>query len=254
MQLTFLGSGSAFVSISENFQSNMLLQSDSGKKLLIDCGTDVRHSAAAIGVTSQDIDAVYISHFHADHIGGLEWLAFTTYFHSQPRRPKLLIHPSMLARLWNKCLSGGLESIEGPDEISIHDYFEVMPCTNDSFLWESIELNLVKTVHVYNAKELLPSYGLDIVTANQRIFITTDTRFSPEIHLPFYEKADLIFHDCETSPHKSCVHTHFDELAALDPRIKAKMWLYHFSTQTKYDAIAAGFRGYVQKGQVFDHL
>ena len=41
MELTFLGSGSAFTNDGTNYQSNMILEHN-GKRLLIDCGGDVR--------------------------------------------------------------------------------------------------------------------------------------------------------------------------------------------------------------------
>ena len=71
MRLIFLGTGSAFTL--ENYQSNMLVEAQEGL-LLIDCGGDARHSLARRGWTALDITDIYISHLHADHIGGLEWL------------------------------------------------------------------------------------------------------------------------------------------------------------------------------------
>jgi len=252
MKLQFLGTGSAFVPLAENFQSNMILQSDSGKRLLIDCGTDARHSMAAVGLDSSDIDSVYISHFHADHVGGLEWLAFTTKFSDIHTKPSLMIHPTMIERLWNNVLSGGLQSLEGDNKATIESYFDILPSIHETeFTWESININLVKTVHVYNGRELLPSYGLYLVTDSKRVFITTDTQFNPDMYMQYYNQADIIFHDCETTPHKGCVHAHFTELATLDPVIKAKMWLYHYSNTTHFDALANGFRGYARKGQEF---
>ncbi len=252
IKLQFLGSGSAFVPITENFQSNMILQSSSGKRLLIDCGTDARHSTAALGLGYRDINSVYISHFHADHVGGLEWLAFTTRFDPVAKKPSMMIHPSLLETLWDNVLSGGLKSLEGDKSATLNDYFDILPCVNDSsFNWESIHINLVKTIHVYDGHELVPSYGLYFETNKNRVFISTDTQFKPELYMPYYQQADIIFHDCETSPHKGCVHAHFTELATLDPSIKAKMWLYHYSTTERYDAVANGFKGFVTKGQEF---
>jgi ribonuclease BN (tRNA processing enzyme) len=78
-KMIFLGSGSAFTM--KNRQSNaILIDSENKKSLLIDCGTDIRHSLAKINYSHRDISAVYISHAHADHAGGLEWLGFCSYF------------------------------------------------------------------------------------------------------------------------------------------------------------------------------
>lgn len=71
MKLVFLGSGSAFTM--QNRQSNMIIELN-GRKLLIDVGSDIRFSLKLMGYNFKDIDEVYLSHLHADHIGGLEWL------------------------------------------------------------------------------------------------------------------------------------------------------------------------------------
>jgi ribonuclease BN (tRNA processing enzyme) len=252
MILEFLGTGSAFVPISENYHSNMLLKADNGKILLIDCGSDARHSLGALGYHYRDIDSVYISHFHADHTGGLEWLAFCTYFDEKAKKPTLIIHPSMLPRLWSHVLCGGLQSLEGKNPANIKDYFNILELQDDStFIWESIKFHLVQTVHVHNGPELLPSYGLFFSTPCTKVFISTDTQFEPDRYMQYYQQADLIFHDCETSKEMGEVHAHFTQLATLDPAIKAKMWLYHYHNVKRFDPIAHGFLGYVKKGQEF---
>ena len=69
--------------------------------------------------------------------------------------------------------------------------------------------------------------------------------------MPYYQQADLIFHDCDTH-HKSEVHAHFLELETLPAAIKNKMWLYHYSSLDAFNATAAGFKGFVKKGQSFE--
>jgi ribonuclease BN (tRNA processing enzyme) len=44
MKLTFIGVSSAFAVGKNIFQSNMLLESTDGRRLLIDCGSDARHA------------------------------------------------------------------------------------------------------------------------------------------------------------------------------------------------------------------
>ena len=107
MKLTFLGVGSHSAT-QQLYHSNMLLTADSGAGLLIDCGGDIRFSLAEQGIQAKELgralDAVYISHLHSDHIGGLEWLAFTCYFGAPRRRLRtpylceLTMTPSMSLR------------------------------------------------------------------------------------------------------------------------------------------------------------
>lgn len=253
MKLQFLGSGSAFVPLAQNFQSNMILKTDNGKCLLIDCGSDARHAMAALGLSHRDINAVYISHYHADHVGGLEWLAFNTYFDPDCAKPDLITHPCMVDRLWDNSISAGLQSLAGDAPATIDTYFKINPdCNETSFIWESIKFEFIKTIHVYNGTQLMPSYGLYFETDKNKVFITTDTQFTPDILTPYYNKADIIFEDCNTTPKTGGVHAHFDELVTLPAEIKAKMWLYHYTNCDNYDAKANGFLGFVVRGQEFE--
>lgn len=253
MKLQFLGTGAAFTPMSENFQSNMILHADNGMHLLIDCGSDARHAMAALGYTHRDVDGVYISHFHADHAGGLEWLAFSRHFEGHSIKPKLYVHPDLVTRLWNNVLSGGLQSIEGASPAQLSDFYDLIPMTDTSFFtWEGVVFELVQTIHAFNGTELLPSYGVFFKAGNTHVFITTDTQFKPGRYKEFFEKADIIFHDCDTALIPNPVHSHFLELATLPDAIKSKMWLYHYCSATQFDAIQHGFRGFVVKGQEFD--
>ncbi len=82
--------------------------------------------------------------------------------------------------------------------------------------------------------------------------ISADSQFVPDLMLPLYQEAEIIFHDCETSEKKSGVHAHYTELKTLPSEIKRKMWLYHYQPLPLPDAKADGFRGFVKKGQCFD--
>lgn len=251
MKLLFLGTGSAFA-VDGNFQSNMLLIAKSERNLLIDCGTDIRLSLIEQGFTYRHIHSAYVSHLHADHIGGLEWLAFTTKFDPHCHKTTLYAAEGVLKDLWNKSLKGGLSTLEGINA-DITSYFGVVSVEpNGYFTWEDANFHLVQTMHAISGYTIMPSYGLLILYKGKTIFITTDTQFTPSYFNVIYQKADLIFHDCETSSVKSGVHAHYSELLILDEHIKKKMWLYHYNAGPLPDAIEDGFAGFVIKGQAFD--
>lgn len=249
MKLTFLGSGSAFT-VGDNYHSNMLLESADDKRFLIDCGTDIRLSLYARGLTYADIDHVYISHLHGDHCGGLEWLGFTRKFDLQSDRPHLYAHESIIDPLWETRLRGGMQTLE-EEHATLETFFHVH-ALKDGFEWEGIAFQCVKVMHIFNGPDELPTYGLMLKSKGKRVFITTDTQFAPEILAPFYEEADLIFQDCETSEQHSGVHAHFESLTKLPLAIKNKMWLYHYNPGPLPDAKKHGFLGFVKRGQQFD--
>ncbi len=252
MRLIFLGTGAAFVTDPNNYHSNLLLESADGKLLLIDCGGDARRSLHAIGLNHQNITDVYISHLHADHAGGLEWLAFSRKFDENClAKPKLYIHENLVSSLWEHSLSGGLTSLS--DEPStLQAYFEVHSIAEGHiFSWQGIPFQLLKNKHIYSHFAEMPSYGLFFPIADQCLLLTTDAQFQLNHFAPYYQKADIIFQDCETSTKRSGVHAHYQDLKTLDAKIKAKMWLYHYNCNQLPDAQADGFLGFVKPGQIF---
>jgi ribonuclease BN (tRNA processing enzyme) len=256
MKIQFIGVGSAFTT-PDCYQSNLLITARSGKKLLLDCGGDARFALAECGIygynVGEIIDAVYISHLHADHIGGLEWLAFSTFFNPKHKKPTLFTEEEQMHKLWEHSLKGGLESIEGKTML-LTDYFDCRPQSKDgTFLWEGIQATLVQMPHVVAGPNNHYSYGLLLrEDVGPCVFISTDTQFSPDLITNLAQKADVIFHDCETTPFNTPVHVHYEELVTLPATLKQKMWLYHYQPHPKYDPKADGFQGFVVKGQEFD--
>lgn len=264
MKITFLGSGSAFTT-DEYFQSNILVTAESGKNLLIDCGTDIRFSLNKYGINnsnvSQKIDAVYASHMHSDHIGGLEWLALNSYFCKEPKRPILFIDKSLEQCMWDYTLRGCLEYVEGK-VMTMSDYFDCHSLTDgEEFIWENISFTLIKMVHFKTKGKNIYSFALLVrdlhdgatPTNNPEVsfFFTSDAVFQPDIINDVSKKVKYIFHDCETLPFRTLLHAHYEDLCTLPADIKAKMWLYHYQPKPNYNPKNDGFNGFVSKGQEF---
>ena len=259
MKITFVGVGSAFAGRKLG-QSNMVLESDDGHKLLIDCGTrsqDMIEDHYGIGNADLgQIEGVYITHQHADHVGGLEWLSLCTYFNPQIGKPKLYCEPGLMKTLWDETLQGGLKTLQ-VKVAHLTDFFECIGTpVNDSFVWRGMRLSPVQTVHVVNGYGIQNCYGLMIqraATDGITVFLTGDTQFAPNQLKNFYDEADVVLHDCETTPFRSDVHAHYDDLRDLPEGTKSKMHLYHYnSPQDQEKAKGDGFAGFIEVGQSFE--
>ena len=260
MKIIAAGTGSAFCM--NNYHTNFVI-CHKGKRLLVDCGTDIRFALRDINIPITDIDAAYISHAHADHAGGLEALGFITYFTPGKDRPKLYGQGQLLTDLWVHTLKGGMEGLEGK-AVGMDDFFEVCPVQlNSDFVWQGICFEIVQTVHISAKYKILNTFGLmfNDPKTNKRIYITTDTQFSPEPHMmACYKEADVIIHDCETAPYNSGVHAAYVKLRTLPDDIKKKMYLCHYqdnildekgriTKEWKDKAKTDKFAGFISKGQ-----
>jgi ribonuclease BN (tRNA processing enzyme) len=266
MKFTFIGAGSAFSY--HNGQSNVLVEIDVGLEVsrgMIDFGTQATLLLKdKFGWESNFVEMInwyYISHGHADHTGSIEQAAFTSRFNPKAKKPDMYGNAQVLKEGWDYTWKGGLASLEYAKlreeeqgkPITLENYFNTHYIgANGKFMIGEYEFRLVQTIHVVNDMSFMHSYGLFITTPfGYKVLFTSDTQFAPHQLTGLYTKADVIFHDCETTPFKSGVHAHYDDLKTLPPEIKSKLWLYHYNDGKLPDSKSDGFLGFVTKGQEF---
>ena len=250
MKITVVGCGNAFSS--NNFNQSFLIEED-GRKLLIDCGYQVPNALAFQNIDFKEIDDIYVSHLHADHIGGLEYFAFLRYdWATKPRvapetAPRLIGNKHLLENLWDKSLRGGLESMEG-FVADINTFYQTLPIEpNEAFEWQGWTVNLIQQIHIMSGSVIMPSFGIMFSKeGHESVYFVTDSQHcSPRQIEDFYTAADMIFQDCECmgvnmKDHEylfgSGVHANYGQLCGWDSansiklsaEIKAKMWLSHY--------------------------
>ena len=256
MKITVVGCGNAFSD--DNFNQSYLLE-ESGRKLLIDCGYQVPLALKVNRIDFRKINDIYVSHLHADHIGGLEYFAFQRYdWVGKPRlapvgAPRLIGNKELLKNLWEKSLRGGLESMEGFVS-TINTFFHVQPVEpNQPFEWQGWTVSLIQQIHIMSGSVIMPSFGIIIEKSGHKsvYFVTDSQHCSPRQIEDFYKKADIIFQDAEfigidtSKPENpeharfkfgSGVHANYAQLAGypsanstkLGDDIRAKMWLSHY--------------------------
>jgi ribonuclease BN (tRNA processing enzyme) len=247
MKIKVIGCGNAFSN--ENFNQSFLLE-ENGRKLLIDCGYQVQAALKHSGYKVTDIDDIYVSHPHADHIGCLEWFAFNRYDwmtlpkprifkdFKMTKAPVLYCEAGLMQSLWDKSLSGGLESMEG-FTAKLDTFFDTRPIdVDEGFDWQGYHFKLIQQIHIMAGSKFMPTYGLLIIKEGHKtVYFTTDSQHcSPSQVEVFYNEADLIFQDCELTPFFSNVHANYLQLAGhdeansrkLDKSIRNKMWLSHY--------------------------
>lgn len=218
--------------------NNNALVSNSDGTLLIDCGHTAKHALHDLALTIGDIDEIFITHVHGDHVFGLERFAYETRFKYQ-KRIKLHYHPDIYHELWEQTLKGSLSKI-GEGSLAFDDYFELCPLTGPSFVSCGNHYDVFEVAHTPGKKTL----GLCV---NDKIFYSSDTIAIPEIlsELSF----EVGFHDVTLSDWNP-VHATLASLIDYPEAIRKKLYLmsYEDSWPMFEQQVNAYFSGFAKQG------
>jgi ribonuclease BN (tRNA processing enzyme) len=102
MELTFLGSGDAFGS-GGRLNTCFLLRASSCSAL-IDCGASSLIALKRASVDPNTLDVILVTHFHADHFGGVPFLVLDAQFFARRRRALQIVGPVGLASWYARVL------------------------------------------------------------------------------------------------------------------------------------------------------
>jgi ribonuclease BN (tRNA processing enzyme) len=141
MEIQFLGVGEA---CDENFPNTSLhLRNENGLCLLLDCGFTTPHQYFSVCQHADELDGVWISHFHGDHFLGLPLLLLR--FWEMGRKKKLCIFGSKGVREKTfDAMELAYPSFANRIEFDI-ECVVVEP--GEKVLWESVSLQTAEAMH-----------------------------------------------------------------------------------------------------------
>ncbi len=228
LSLRFLGVGNARASALGS--ASAVLECGGVPQLLIDCGPRTLDDfQAAYGVELPP--AVFITHLHMDHVGGIEQLFYRAYFTCRGEI-RLYVPADLLTALHAKLANAPFLLSEGG--ANFWDAFRLIP-VGDWFWCNQLLFNVFPVRHSgYRA-----AFGLALPGA---FFYSSDTRPIPEIVAQFAAEDEPIFHDCGL--HASPAHTGLEDvLRDYSPALRARIIAYHYESAVAGMAIeSAGLR------------
>lgn len=207
MKVVSLGVGEAFDEDQPN--NSHLIISDS--VILLDCGSTVPPQLWKYTTDPSFIDAVYISHMHADHYFGLP-AVLVTMAKKQRTKPLIII-----------CQKGMQQAIENLMEYGYHGWLQKLSFPleyqnaepNQTIKLNKFEITFAPTIHPTN------NLAIKISDGKTSICYSGDGQFVKETE-QLYHDADLVIHESYLFDEKLIGHSSIQDVIEMAKRNNVK--------------------------------
>ncbi len=193
MQLTLLGTGCPKVDYKRFGPSNLVTTNQS--TILIDCGSGVTQRLDQVKVSTADIDALFLTHLHSDHVIDLYQLIISSW-HSYRIKPWKVYGPKGTKKFIKKLMD------TWKDERLQRIRYEA----RSSSLAFSIQVKEFKEYGKFNIKDLEISYfevdhkpvkyayGFNFISNKKKLTISGDTKPCDNV-MKYGQNADVLLHE-----------------------------------------------------------
>lgn len=212
MKVQFIGCGDAFGS---GGRFNTCIHVTTGdQSFLLDCGATSVVGMNRLGIDNNAIDAIFFTHFHADHFGGIPFFLLDAQFNAKRKRPLLLVGPPGLQSWLDRAVA-----LAFPGERTLPFALQV----------QEIEIGkptpflgmTVTAFPVVHDERAGPCLAFRIEADGQTLCFSGDTEWT-ETLVDAARGADLFICECYTFERSTKAHLSHSVLRQQLPRIGAK--------------------------------
>jgi len=233
--LHFLGVGAA--SAPQLGSASAVLERDGQPVLMIDCGPEA--IADALQRYAGPPPALFITHTHLDHVGGMERLFGAVYFDPAHRGRMPIYVPATVVALLQRRVAD-YPNVLAEGGANFWDAFRLIP-VSAGFWHDGLWFDVFAVRH--HAPE--SAYGLAL---RGSFVFTGDTRPIPEVLARVGDGSEPIAHDCGL--HGNPSHSGIEDLEREYPdALRARLVLYHYASEADGDRLAARGHRVARRGE-----
>jgi ribonuclease Z len=194
MQLTLLGTGCPQVDPRRMGPASLVRSG--GKSFLVDCGSGVTQRLVGAGSRGAEIDALFLTHLHSDHVMDLFQLVISSW-HQGRDRPLLIFGPRGTQRfvdamfaLWRGELAQRVAHERRPSTRALE--VEVREFAAGSLVDEAgLRVGAVAVAH----QPVEYAYGFIFEAEGRKLVFSGDTAYCPAL-IEAAADADVLVHEC----------------------------------------------------------
>lgn len=223
MRITFVGTGDAF---GTGGRAHTCIRIDAGgRTLLLDFGAASIVGWRRLGFSFHDVDAIYVTHLHGDHFGGLPMLMLESQFIEPRDKPLAFVGPpglrERLATIMEAFYAGST-AIPWRFAWSVQ---EVAP--GGTFPLAGFELSTTEALHSAGA----PSTAVRVARSGKSFAFSGDTAWTDAL-IGIANGADLFACECQSTHPGVPGHMDWPQLRANLARLGARrVMLTHMGTE-----------------------
>ena len=193
MELTLLGTGCPKVDFKRFGPSNLIQTKKS--KILVDCGSGVTQRLDQIKISSADIDALFLTHLHSDHVVDLYQLIISSW-HSYRIKPWKIYGPKGTKKFVSKIMDAWKEERDLRIKYESRSSTEAFNTIIREFKSHGkIKINDLNVEYFeVDHKPVRYAYGFNFLNKNKKLTISGDTRPCENL-MRYAQKADVLLHE-----------------------------------------------------------
>lgn len=236
MKLTFIGCGDSFA---DELGNNSALLEFEDTNLLIDIPDSNYSRIKHIGKEYSEIQNIFITHLHGDHINGLERLAYYRTFATPVVRPNenipkpnLYLPETLYQGLWDSVKNGlgitanGIKHLDAYFDVHLVKVQQEVDGTVGEFTINGVTFHITPSKHVPN----MPVYGLLV---KDEFYYSADSTFDEEAVRYYLQHTKKIFHDIHFFSQTLAVHASVRDFKNLHEDEKEKVYAMHYDDHQK---------------------
>lgn len=219
----------------EQMSTNVVVEYE-GFKLGIECPHPIMHQMHLSGLAAENVDAWFVTHIHADHVSGLESLAFYRWYQLGRSTTICAANDVLgpLSRIHRVSALGRQTTLDGqPAGLSLREVYYGLEAKTS----EPTELGPF-LIEVKKVKHVVPTYAVKVTSPDGISFAYSGDTVADKPTVEWLAKADIFAYDSCGGP----IHASPEDLSGmLSVDDKKRCMLLHRGDREYERAKAEGF-------------